>query len=199
MDISNNNSIIIENKEESNKEESNKEESNIERPPIELPSIEESIKDSKKNGCQELRNLEYKNVLMCGNNLKPNTKNEVDVTHIENILSKETELNKLDLWTKLDKTDKITKLNTYGKKLCELHKLSEEEVNKLNIYFIYCLDRKHISKIKDVDYNRESGIINNIPNLVFNEDSRIFCIKKNDKHVSTLKSLAPKKNRTAKQ
>ena len=102
MDISNNNSIIIENKEESNKEESNKEESNkeesnIERPPIELPSIEESIKDSKKNGCQELRNLEYKNVLMCGNNLKPNTKNEVDVTHIENILSKETELNKLDL------------------------------------------------------------------------------------------------------
>ena len=184
MDISNNNSIIIDIDKGLN---------------IDKLSIEESSIDSKKNGCQELKNLNYKNVLMCGNNLKPQTKNEVDVSHIENILNKETELNKQDLWTKLDKTDKIAKLNTYGKKLCENHKLSEEEVNKLNIYFIYCLDRKHLSRIKDVDYNRETGTINNIPNLVFNEDSRIFCIKKNGKHISTLKSLAPKKNKTAKQ
>ena len=36
------------------------------------------------------------------------------------------------------------------------------------------------------------------PNLIFNEDSRTFNIKKSDKHGNTLKSLAPKKNKTQK-
>lgn len=175
------------------------EESSIEESTIQESSIEESNKDLKNSRCQELKNLEYKNVLMYGNNLKPQIQDKSDVSHIENILSQESELNRLDLWNKLDKTDKITKLNVYSKQLCKLYKLSDDETRKLNNYFIYCLDRKYLSKVKDVEYDRESGIINNIPNLIFNEESRLFTFKKNDKHVSTLKSLPPKKNKTAKQ
>ena len=179
MDISNNN-IIISNST-----------TNIDKLDIK--------KSTKNNECQELKNLEYKNVLMYGNNLKPHTENKNDVIHIENMLNRETEFNRQDLWTKLDKTDKISKLNAYSKKLSELYELSLDESNKLNNYFIYCLDRKYLSKIKDVEYNRETGIIKNIPNLVFNQETRQFNIKKNDKHVSTLKSLPPKKNKTVKQ
>ena len=40
------------------------------------------------------------------------------------------------------------RINAYSKKLCELHKLSQEETKKLNNYFIYCLDRKYLSKVK---------------------------------------------------
>ena len=136
---------------------------------------------------------------MYGNSLNPQTQDKNNSSYIENILNQETEFNRQNLWTKLDKTDKISKLNVYSKKLRDIYVLSEEEMQKLNSYLIYCLDRKYLSKIKDIDYDRDIGIINNIPNLIFNKETRQFNIKKNDKHISTLKSLAPKKNKTAKQ
>ena len=53
-------------------------------------------------------------------------------------------------------------------------------------------------KIKDVTYDKDIGEIIDIPNLVFNENTRNFNIKKSDKHISSLRSLAPTKNKTIK-
>jgi len=117
---------------------------------------------------------------------------------LEELLEKESQLNKQDMWTKLDKTDKIIKLNIYCKILTEKHTLTQEEEKVLNNYLLYVLERRYLSKIKDVIYNRNDGVIENIPNLLFNEENRSFYIKKGDKHVNTLKSLGPKKNRTVK-
>ena len=134
---------------------------------------------------------------MYGNNLKPKAES-MNVTILEELLEKESQLNKLDMWNKLDKTDKIIKLNNYAKILVKKFLLTSEEEKHLNQYLLYILERKYISKIKDVIYNREIGIIESIPNLIFNEETRRFFIKKGDKHVNTLKSLAPKKNKTHK-
>ena len=168
---------------------------------INISKTDEKIKDTnekiKNRECIELKNLEYKNVMMYGNNLKPKDESS-NVAFIEDLLEKESQLNKLDLWTKLDKTEKIFKLKAYAKTLVDLHKLNTDEEKKLNLYLVYCLERKYISKIKDVNYNKETGNIESIPNLIFNEDSRTFNIKKSDKHGNTLKSLAPKKNKTQK-
>ena len=158
----------------------------------------ENKNEKNKHDCVELKNLEYKNVLMYGNNLKPNDQS-IDVSELEEFLNKESELNKLDLWPKLDKTIKISKLDKYRQILKEKYNLTDDELLKLKNYFLYCLDRKYFSRIKDIDYNRETGIIENIPNLVFKEDTRTFYIKKSEKHGTTLKSLAPKKNKTIKQ
>ena len=165
-----------------------------------IVSIKESIKESpkklKERECLELKNLENKNVLMHGNNLKPveNNINNIDVSKLEEILEKECLNNRLDLWSKLDKTDKINKFKEYANKQGEKYSLNETEITKLNTYLLYCLERKYFTKIKDINYNKETGIIENIPNLVFNNESRTFYIKKNEKHGNTLKSLAPKKN-----
>ena len=159
--------------------------------------INKSNEKNKERDCIELKNLEYKNVLMYGNNLKPKD-NSSNVTMIENFLEKESQMNKLDLWTKLDKTDKIIKLKAYAKNLVINYNLNDDEEKKLNTYLIYCLERKHISKIKDINYNKSTGIIESIPNLLFNEETRSFYMKKGDKHGNTLKSLAPKKNKTQK-
>lgn len=161
---------------------------------ISISNVDEKVKHRE---CIELKNLEYKNVLMYGNNLKPKNESS-NVAFIEDLLEKESQLNRLDLWTKLDKTDKIFKLKAYAKKLVDLYTLNIDEEKKLNLYLVYCLERKYISKIKDVNYNKETGNIESIPNLIFNEDSRTFIMKKNDKHGNTLKSLAPKKNKTQK-
>ena len=151
----------------------------------------------KEKECVELKNLEYKNVLMHGNNLKPKAES-INVELLEELLEKESQMNKLDLWTKLDKTDKIIKLKAYAKILVKNYNLNDDEEKKLNAYLIYCLERKHISKIKDINYNKSTGVIESIPNLLFNEETRCFYMKKGDKHGNTLKSLAPKKNKTQK-
>jgi len=164
---------------------------------ININAEKDTTKTSKNKDCVELKNLEYKNVLMYGNNLKPKAES-INVSLLEELLEKESQMNKLDMWTKLDKTDKIIKLNNHSKTLVEKHSLTQEEEKQLNNYLLYVLERKYISKIKDVIYNRETGVIESIPNLIFNEQSRRFFMKKGDKHVNTVKSLAPKKNRTQK-
>ena len=160
-------------------------------------NITNDNKTVKNKDCIELKNLEYKNVLMYGNNLKPKD-NNINVSLLEDLLEKESQLNRLDMWTKLDKTDKIIKLNLYTKLLVKKYDLTSEEEKQLSSYLIYALERKYISKIKDVIYSRENGTIVSIPNLIFNEETRRFYIKKNEKHVNTIKSLAPKKNKTHK-
>jgi hypothetical protein len=159
--------------------------------------ITKSKEKNKERDCIELKNLEYKNVLMYGNNLKPKDDSS-NVKMIEQFLEKESQLNKLDMWTKLDKTDKIIKLKSFAKKLVELHSLNIEQEKTLNQYLLYCLERRHLSKIKDVNYNKDTGVIESIPNLLFNEETRNFYIKKSEKHGNTLKSLPPKKNKTHK-
>ena len=100
-------------------------------------------KVKKDKDCVELKNLEYKNVLMYGNNLKPKDES-VNVSVLEELLEKESQMNRLDLWPKLDKTDKIIKLKAYAKILVERHVLNREEEKQLNNYFLYCLERKYL-------------------------------------------------------
>jgi hypothetical protein len=47
--------------------------------------------------------------------------------------------------------------------------------------------------VKDVDYDREMGVITNISSLFLNLGTRAFTLRNLDKKVSTLKMLTPKK------
>tara|TARA_B100001741_G_C16243707_1_gene455221 strand:- start:447 stop:629 length:183 start_codon:yes stop_codon:yes gene_type:complete len=44
-------------------------------------------------------------------------------------------------------------------------------------------------KTKEVIYDKENNKITNIPFLFFNIEERSYLLKKDDKHVSTIKSL----------
>ena len=50
-----------------------------------------------------------------------------------------------------------------------------------------------MQRVKDVNYNKDTGEIKNIPALFFNKPLTHFTLKNIDKRVSTLKGLAPKK------
>jgi hypothetical protein len=56
-----------------------------------------------------------------------------------------------------------------------------------------CLDKKKLSRVKDVIYDKEKGIVKDIPALTYTKSNKHFTLKNLDKRVSTLKSLAPKK------
>ena len=108
---------------------------------------------------------------------------------ITDFLESESSANKKETWAKLDKTQKIKHLYNYTEILKEKDELSHEEVDKLQKYLTRCLDRKCLMKTKEVIYDKENNKITNIPFLFFNIEERSYLLKKDDKHVSTIKSL----------
>jgi len=70
---------------------------------------------------------------------------------------------------------------------------NEEEVTLLTAFLKDSLDKKKLSRVKDVIYDKNNGTIKEIPALVYTKSSKHFTLKNMDKRVSTLKSLAPKK------
>ena len=146
--------------------------------------------------CVELKNIKYQTMLL-QNSTKiyettPNTEN------IEQFLEKEKELDKSKPWNKLNKFSKLQKLNQYCKEYGEENKLSDEEIKEMMKYLTACLERKKLTRQKDVTYDMEKNKIKLINGLTYNKSNNRFTLKRQDKKTSTLKCLAPK-NKTTKR
>jgi hypothetical protein len=157
----------------------------------------QSNKKDKSNNCKELQNIAYKTKRFNGTEIVPlivNTNNNT----LSNFLNNETIANEKENWCKLDKTQKVKKLINYVAVLEKKNNLTCEETNKCKSYLIKCLERKALNKAKDVNYDKSDGIIIDIPHLLFDITTRNFILKKDDKHVSTVKSLPSDKKVKAK-
>lgn len=156
---------------------------------------EEIIKKNEKtDNCQELKNIAYKTMLQNGNNIISDTKNVSNDEKISTFLESESHANKQESWTKLDKTQKLMRLNNYVDNILrEKYNLSENEVINTKKYLQKCIERKNLQKTKEITYNKQENFIENIPYLQFIETSRTFILKKDDKHISTVKCLPPDK------
>ena len=132
----------------------------------------------------------YKNIL----NTQQTETDASDYKSIDDLLEKEKQHNKTEIWIKLDKTIKIQKLHQYAEKYGKEHSLPIKDVKSLKTFFISCLEKNKLNKTKDVAYNKENGEISAIQSLHFNQTNRNFTLKITDvKRVSTLKSLTPKR------
>jgi hypothetical protein len=160
-------------------------------------SMDEVNKKNKSNNCKELQNIAYKTKRFNGTEIVPQIVNTNNST-LSNFLNNETIANEKENWCKLDKTQKVKKLINYVQLLENKYNLASEESNKCKSYLIKCLERKALSKAKDVIYDKVSGAIVDIPHLLFDTISRNFMLKKDDKHVSTVKSLPLEKKMKAK-
>ena len=152
---------------------------------------------TNKDECLELKNIKYKSMLLSGSPIQE-TKSNNDMSNLDKFLETEKNNNKNEPWSKLDKTIKIKKIISFAEIYKEDQQMTDEE-SKLLIYFLKdCLDRKRLSRVKDVIYDKTSGLIKDIPSLHYNKPTKHFTLKNIDKRVSTLKSLAPKKRSTIK-
>jgi len=151
---------------------------------------------SPNDECQELKNLKYKTMLMNGNT-KALSSVIKDVSNLDLLLDEECEKNKKESWNKLDKSVKMSKINDYIKTLTTNHKLTTAEIKVLKVFLSSNLDKKNLYKNKDVVYVKESGKLESIPNLHFNNTTRKFSLKKVQQHVSTVRALGPtRKNKS---
>lgn len=148
----------------------------------------ENIKDE----CVELKNIKYKTMLLNGIQIKE-TKSQNDLSNLEKFLEDEQNNNKCESWIKLDKTIKTQKIMEFIETYKTENELNEEEQKLLTIFLKDCLDKKKLSKVKDVMYDKDSGILKEIPGLCYIKQQKHFTLKNLDKRISTLKSLPPKK------
>ena len=143
--------------------------------------------------CQELKNIKYKTMLLNGVPLHE-TKVANDISNLDKFLEEEKNNNSNEPWCKLNKTIKYKKLIDYVETYKKNKNLNEEESRLLNSFLKDSLDKKKLSRVKDVIYDKDNGIIKEIPALTYIKLTKHFTLKNIDKRVSTLKSLAPKKS-----
>jgi hypothetical protein len=153
-------------------------------------------KETKESNteCNELKTIKYKTLLMNGV-AWPETKSSTDLANLDKFLENEKNSNANEPWSKLDKTAKIKKLTNFAEKYKTDHNLSDNEYINLTTFLKDCLDRKKLQRVKDVIYDKTNGEVKDIPALHHNKQSNHFTLKNTDKHISTTRSLAPKKVR----
>lgn len=138
--------------------------------------------------CLELKNIKYKTMLMSGTSIQE-TKSDQDMSNLEKFLEKEKTTKLNEPWAKLDKTNKTQKIIQFAEQYVEDNKLLESDKKALIDYLKDCLSKKKLARVKDVNYDKENGKINDIPLLLFNKQTRVFSMKRSEKRPSTLKSL----------
>jgi len=125
--------------------------------------------------------------------------NSVNFNTLDTLLEKEKQQNKTEQWNKIDKTVKTQLLHSFAEKYGHDNKLPIKEIKNLKLFFSDSLNRGKLQKNKDVNYDKENQLIMSIPALYFNSDKKHFTLRIVDnKRVSTLKSLTPKKNTSVK-
>jgi hypothetical protein len=148
---------------------------------------------NKKNECSELKNIKYKTMLINGLAASSEIKAENDLVNLDKFLEDNKTINQNDQWSKLDKTVKTKKLLVYAEKYAASKEFSKEEEELLASFLKDCLDRKRFQRVKDVEYDKITGEITDIPALTYLKSTKHFTLKNVEKRVSTLKSLPPKK------
>jgi hypothetical protein len=147
--------------------------------------------------CVELKNIKYKSMLLNSSNEEVEETVE-NLSNLESFLQEEKNNSSNEPWIKLNKTTKLIKFQEFVEKYSIENKLSQDDKLDLFKFLSTNLDRKRFLKTKEVNYDKDSQIIISIPSLFYNSSNKKFTLKRSDKRVSTLKSLAPKKTKNKK-
>lgn len=147
--------------------------------------------------CVELKNIKYKTMLLNGSPIKETTLSN-DISNLDKFLELEKTNNSNEPWCKLNKTIKTKKLIEFVSIYVNENQMTDEEGKMLIIFLKESMDRKKLQRVKDVIYDKVTGIVKEIPALCYTKSTKHFTLKNIDKRLSTLKSLAPKKSGTIK-
>lgn len=156
-------------------------------------------KTKKKNDeCLELKTIKYKSMLLTGNAIDKVNPTEKSLFNLDKFLEDDKQISRKEPWSKLDKTMKTKKIMDFVESYSTEKKFKKEQKEALEAFLKDCLNRKRLQRVKDVDYDKENGVIKSIPSLVFNKTSKQkqFTLKNVEKRVSTLKSLPQNRRKT---
>lgn len=137
--------------------------------------------------CNDLKNIQYKTMMM--GKTTYSTTATYDTQDIEKILEQDMYSIKNLTWARLDSSDKLKKLYDYADKHCEVLSEGMCDTDTFKQFLSLSLDRNRLQKVKEINYDKDTETVIDIPCLIFNKQTRIFSLKKMDKRVSTSASL----------
>lgn len=147
---------------------------------------------SENEVCKESKNLMYKNRIVTGASMVQATASDT-MDNLDIFLENEKQNNKIDNWNKLDKTMKMKKCNKFVEEYAKQNALSIEDKIELSEYIKDCIERKKLSRTKNVIYNVETGFLEQIPSLLYT--NKRFTLRNTGKKTSSSIGLGPTKNK----
>jgi len=156
-----------------------------------LEHNEEENNEKKKHKDNNENNiLKYKNMLINGNKYYQNNQDMNSLNNLNKLdvfLENEKKMNAYENWNKLNKTYKLRKLLEYAFVYKQEYNLEEEKYNILILFIKDNLNKNKFNKIKDVEYDKKSGVVKGINGLYFNKINNNFTIKNYDNNINTTK------------
>lgn len=151
--------------------------------------------------CLELKHIQYKSMILSGVpcSMEYGVDNIERLNNLEKFLETSTVKTKTDGWNKLDMTVKMQKVTDFVHEYHKEHSLSDSERDDLYKYVRDCLDKKKLTRVKDVDYNAETGKLVTIHGLYYNKTSKKYTIKNSDAKKGSVLSRLPQKKKTLKK
>lgn len=119
--------------------------------------------------------------------------NDTNPSNIDELLEDEKSQNNQDSWNKLDNISKKQLLQSYADSYGMNNNLTDVEIGKLKAFFNDAIQKNKLKKTKEVQYNKETRTVLNIPSLLFNATTGVFSLSNTEKRASTLKSMTPKR------
>ena len=142
----------------------------------------------KKNAeCMELKNINYKSMLLKNKIIVDN--NKVFSQNAEELLEKEMKSNKKKQWNKLSMTVKNKKIKKYANKYALENDLNNKNKVLLNKFLKKLLMNNKITRNKDVKYDISTGELLCILNISFNTSNNRFTLKSNKSKKSVLSGI----------
>lgn len=120
----------------------------------------------------------------------PKKQETTSLSSLNTLLDNESKNNKIK-WSKLIIVEKIKKLNTY---IDKQSKYNDTEKQLLKQYVRLCINRKKLLRDKEIKYNIETGEVEDIYNICYNEKSKKFTLttKNNLQSSKTTKKNKPR-------
>lgn len=117
----------------------------------------------------------------------PLENNTTTLNDLNTLLENESKNKKLK-WSKIITIDKIKKLNTYIDKQTDYN---DNQKQLLKQYVRLCVNRKKLVRDKEVKYNIETGEIEEIIGISYNESSKKFTLSSKS-NIKTTKKNKPR-------
>jgi len=156
---------------------------------LELKSTQDDT--NTDSNCRQLRNIQYQTLIMnhSSNLTTTNSFTAENQLEIDVLLEQESKINKKQPWIRLSRTEQIEKLHTFAEKYIEDNDLSKDCLQTLQQYLTTCIDQRRFRNAKEIQYNKNDGRIEALPNLVFLSSTRRFTLKKTLGQTSTASLL----------
>lgn len=120
-------------------------------------------------------------------------KTEVNITSIDELLATQKRQNDNQQWNKIERSTKLKKLYYYAETYGLKQSMDPKDIKALKMFFTSSLNKGRLLKNKEVTYNTEKCVIENIPGLHYNTNTKNFTIRNIEtKHDSTVKSKQKK-------